>query len=123
MNGVEKVVLASSVNALGASFGDHLPVSYFPIDEEHPTRAQDAYARECQRGCVECWLSHCCLPSTLLEVRGAETAAAVPCPQSRSGWGSRWPTPLPADVRRSKSHPSASTCWLAPTTPAVSRAG
>ena len=46
MNGVEKVVLASSVNALGASFGDHLPVSYFPIDEEHPTRAQDAYARE-----------------------------------------------------------------------------
>ena len=34
---------------------------------------------------MECWLSHCCLPSTLLEVRAAETAAAVPCP-AESKW-------------------------------------
>ena len=44
INGIPKLILASSINALGASFGDHLPVSYFPLDEDHHTRCQDAYA-------------------------------------------------------------------------------
>ena len=42
INGIPKVVMASSINALGASFGDYLPVDYFPLDEEHRTRSQDA---------------------------------------------------------------------------------
>jgi nucleoside-diphosphate-sugar epimerase len=43
-NGIDKVVMASSVNALGASWGDKIQPLYFPIDEDHPTRAQDVYS-------------------------------------------------------------------------------
>ncbi len=43
--GAQKLVLASSVNAIGAAFNLTLvPPEYFPIDEHHPTRAQDAYS-------------------------------------------------------------------------------
>ena len=46
LNGVERVVMASSVNAVGASWGDRpIPPEYFPVDEEHPTRVQDAYSQ------------------------------------------------------------------------------
>jgi nucleoside-diphosphate-sugar epimerase len=42
---IKKLVLASSVNAIGAIFSAKLvPPLYFPIDEEHPTRAEDPYA-------------------------------------------------------------------------------
>ena len=41
---VGKLVLASSVNAIGAASNLTLvPPEYFPLDERHPTRAQDAY--------------------------------------------------------------------------------
>ena len=44
--GVKKCVLASSVNAIGAVFSRELvPPEYFPIDEDHPTRAEDAYSQ------------------------------------------------------------------------------
>ncbi len=45
IHGIRKVVMASSINALGASFsrGPVRPL-YLPIDEEHPTRAEDGYA-------------------------------------------------------------------------------
>jgi nucleoside-diphosphate-sugar epimerase len=43
--GVGKVVLASSVNAVGAAFNLSLiPPEYLPLDEAHPTRAQDPYS-------------------------------------------------------------------------------
>jgi nucleoside-diphosphate-sugar epimerase len=43
-NGIPKLVLASSINAIGASFCHTLvPPLCFPIDESHPTRAEDAY--------------------------------------------------------------------------------
>jgi nucleoside-diphosphate-sugar epimerase len=43
---VKKCVLASSVNAIGAVFSRELvPPDYFPIDENHPTRAEDAYSQ------------------------------------------------------------------------------
>lgn len=43
---IPKLVLASSINAVGAVFSRALvPPSYFPIDEEHPTRAEDAYSQ------------------------------------------------------------------------------
>lgn len=43
--GVPKIVFSSSINAIGASFCHTLrpPIS-FPIDETHPTRAEDPYA-------------------------------------------------------------------------------
>lgn len=42
---IEKLVLASSINAVGASFCHALtPPLYFPLDEEHPTRAEDSYS-------------------------------------------------------------------------------
>ena len=43
---IPKVVMASSVNAIGAVFSK-APVApeYFPIDEQHPTRAEDGYAQ------------------------------------------------------------------------------
>ncbi len=43
--GIEKIVLASSVNAVGAVFSKGItPRPYFPIDEKHPTFAEDAYS-------------------------------------------------------------------------------
>ena len=48
--GIEKIVLASSVNALGAGWPATLwgeppiPPEYFPVDEKHPTRNKDVYS-------------------------------------------------------------------------------
>lgn len=45
VHGISKIVLASSVNAVGAIFSKGVtPRPYFPIDEEHPTFAEDAYS-------------------------------------------------------------------------------
>ncbi len=42
---IEKIVMASSVNAVGAVFSkDITPRPYFPVDEDHPTFAEDAYS-------------------------------------------------------------------------------
>ena len=46
INGISKIVLASSVNAIGAVFSKGItPRAYFPMDEEHPTFAEDAYSQ------------------------------------------------------------------------------
>ena len=45
VHAVPKVVLASSINAVGASFAPAVPREYFPIDERLPTKAADAYAQ------------------------------------------------------------------------------
>ncbi|HJP28235.1 MAG TPA: NAD(P)-dependent oxidoreductase [Dehalococcoidia bacterium] len=46
VHGISKVVLASSVNAVGAVFSKGItPRPYFPMDEEHPTFAEDAYSQ------------------------------------------------------------------------------
>lgn len=43
--GIQRVVSASSINALGFNFGVvPFQLSYFPIDEEHPTQTTDAYS-------------------------------------------------------------------------------
>jgi UDP-glucose 4-epimerase len=43
--GIGKLVLASSVNAIGALLNiRRVAPEYFPIDEQHSTRAQDAYS-------------------------------------------------------------------------------
>ena len=43
--GVPKLVLASSINALGASFNQRVVApSYFPLDEEHETRCEEVYS-------------------------------------------------------------------------------
>ena len=43
--GIEKLVLASSINAVGAVFShESVPPLYFPLDEDHPTRAEDSYS-------------------------------------------------------------------------------
>ena len=43
--GIPKLVLASSVNAMGNSLNRYIvPPLYFPVDEEHPTRAEDPYS-------------------------------------------------------------------------------
>lgn len=42
---IPKLVLGSSVNAMGASWSRAIvPPFYFPVDEEHPTRAEDSYS-------------------------------------------------------------------------------
>jgi UDP-glucose 4-epimerase len=44
--GIEKIVMASSINAVGAGWGADLFVpEYFPVDEAHPPRVQDAYSQ------------------------------------------------------------------------------
>lgn len=45
IHGVEKVVMASSINAIGASFWSLQPREYFPLDEESPIKVADAYAQ------------------------------------------------------------------------------
>jgi len=43
--GVKRVVSASSINTLGFNFGvQPFQLSYFPIDEEHPTQTTDVYS-------------------------------------------------------------------------------
>ncbi len=46
IHGIKKVVMASSINAIGAVFSK-APVAprYFPVDESQPTRAEDAYSQ------------------------------------------------------------------------------
>ncbi len=47
---IKKIVLASSINAIGAAFPlelwgqDPIMPKYLPVDENHPTRASDVYA-------------------------------------------------------------------------------
>ena len=42
---IEKIVLASSINAVGAVFSRGItPRPYFPMDEHHPTFAEDSYS-------------------------------------------------------------------------------
>jgi len=46
IHGISKVVMASSINAIGAGFSKApVPPKYFPIDEKHPTRVEDGYAQ------------------------------------------------------------------------------
>lgn len=46
VHGIRKLVLASSINAIGAGHSLGVPPPlYFPVDEEHPTRAKDAYSQ------------------------------------------------------------------------------
>lgn len=47
IHGIKKIVMASSINAIGAGFSpNEVPDPlYLPIDEEHPTRASDGYAQ------------------------------------------------------------------------------
>ncbi len=46
VHGIKRVVMASSINALGAGWGEHkYPPLYFPVDETHPTRVEDAYSQ------------------------------------------------------------------------------
>jgi nucleoside-diphosphate-sugar epimerase len=42
---IPKLVLASSINAMGMDYSrEHAPPRYLPVDEAHPTRAEDSYS-------------------------------------------------------------------------------
>lgn len=42
---IPKLVLASSINAMGMAYSrENVPPQYLPVDEEHPTRAEDSYS-------------------------------------------------------------------------------
>lgn len=43
-NGIERICLASSVNAIGLAFGRVGQFDYFPIDERHQSRVEDPYS-------------------------------------------------------------------------------
>lgn len=43
-NGIRRVCQASSVNAIGHAFSNTPRYDYFPIDEDHPNYAEDAYS-------------------------------------------------------------------------------
>jgi nucleoside-diphosphate-sugar epimerase len=42
--GIQRICLASSINAIGGVFSRAPRYDYFPIDERHPTYAEEAYA-------------------------------------------------------------------------------
>jgi len=45
LEGIRRVVTASSINALGFNFGiQSFPIQYFPLDEAHPSFTTDAYS-------------------------------------------------------------------------------
>jgi UDP-glucose 4-epimerase len=43
-NGIARVCLASSVNAIGGFYSSSPRYDYFPVDEQHPCYAEDAYS-------------------------------------------------------------------------------
>jgi nucleoside-diphosphate-sugar epimerase len=44
-NGIQRVVSASSINALGNGYGiREIPIHYFPLDEAHPGSTSDVYS-------------------------------------------------------------------------------
>lgn len=46
IHGIERICMASSVNAVGAGWGQKIYTpEYYPLDEEHPTRVEDAYSQ------------------------------------------------------------------------------
>jgi UDP-glucose 4-epimerase len=42
--GIQRVCLASSINAIGGAFSRSPRYDYFPLDEQHPTYAEDPYS-------------------------------------------------------------------------------
>jgi UDP-glucose 4-epimerase len=42
--GIKRVALASSINAIGGAFSRAPRYDYFPVDEQHPTYAEDPYS-------------------------------------------------------------------------------
>jgi len=42
--GIQRVCLASSINAVGGAFSRTPRYDYFPVDEQHPTYEEDAYS-------------------------------------------------------------------------------
>ena len=42
--GIKRVCLASSINAIGGAFSRSPQYDYFPLDEQHPTYAEDPYS-------------------------------------------------------------------------------
>ena len=42
--GIKRVCLASSINAIGGAFSRSPRYDYFPLDEQHPTYAEDPYS-------------------------------------------------------------------------------
>ena len=42
--GISRVCLASSINAIGGAFSRTPRYDYFPLDEQHPTYAEDPYS-------------------------------------------------------------------------------
>lgn len=42
--GIKRVCMASSINAIGGAFSRSPRYDYFPVDEEHPTYAEDPYS-------------------------------------------------------------------------------
>ncbi len=42
--GIKRVCLASSINAIGGAFSRAPRYDYFPVDEQHPTYAEDPYS-------------------------------------------------------------------------------
>ena len=42
--GINRVCMASSINAIGGAFSRAPHYEYFPLDEQHPTYAEDAYS-------------------------------------------------------------------------------
>lgn len=42
--GIDKICLASSINAIGGAFSRRAHYDYFPVDEQHPTYNEDPYS-------------------------------------------------------------------------------
>ena len=42
--GIKRICLASSINAIGGAFSRSPRYDYFPLDEKHPTYAEDPYS-------------------------------------------------------------------------------
>jgi nucleoside-diphosphate-sugar epimerase len=89
MHGIERIVVASSINAIGATFSPSLePRPWFPIDESQPSLCADGYAQSkwlgeqmaeaFSRRRPDAWIASLRFPQLWTRARQAEHRAAAP---------------------------------------------
>lgn len=97
--GIQRVVLASSINAFGVPMNPHdVMPAYFPIDEEMPTDIADAYSLSKHTDEGSARMAHRCWGTTVVSLRFPFVASrevllahkrkleSNPAPLVREGW-------------------------------------
>ena len=88
--GITRIVLASSINAIGMAFSAAPSFDYFPVDTEHRARPEDAYSRSkhiLEEDADEFCARHPEISVVSLRLHAVMSAEAARHQQTRSGDG------------------------------------